>query len=916
MTSTLAEAPPVAAKQTLSISETIKQACERQRAGQSYGEAGAALKAVIEQRRRAIVNNHARGDAAAERIAGMMNDAIDALFTAGLETAPQANGKLAICAVGGFGRGLLAPFSDIDLLFLYSGPEAEIKPLLDFILYPLWDAGLKVGHGVHTPASALAFAEKDMTGRTAYLDARLMCGAKALFEDFHKRYERLRKRTKKQFFTEKSAEREARHEQSEQSRFLSEPDLKEGKGGLRDLHAMRWLYKYEFDKDIDDPKASKKILNEQDLKAFKKCERFLWSVRVQLHTLRARAEEKLSFDVQPVLAEKLGYADRAGMTAAERLMRHYFVNAMEIGRLTRIFSAKLDEEKTKLSPKALKLLPKTLATDEAGAKANIKLKSGRLTFESPAQARRTPVDLFRLFRAFSKRPDFDFHPEALAIVSQSLASVTSEVRRDPVIAKLFIASLTEAKEPAKLLRVMAETGLLGKYIPSFGKIIGRIEYGLYRRFSIDEGVYQSISVLDEIVRGKARDPHPIATKITSKDKSLATFYVAVLLHETIWSFRDGTVDAAEKLIARIARRLGLPAEEAELAAWCAARHLEMVRTAERRNLSEPYAISHFAETIGDQKKLDLLLVLSVCHLRVVGAYSWDDWTKRQLTELYYGASAWLSGGDEALKKRLDERAEETRKAAGELLSSWSAADRKAFLSRISDAMLRTVDAAMIARIADLARAASEEGAEAAVAARLKDGDVEALVYANDRTGLLSDLAGAVAAAGASVRTVQVMTTEDGKAIDLFTLQSADGAPITDPEMVRRLHAKLLAAAKSAPEGPMKPARQIGDRRGIFKVEPTVRLDLEASETCLVVEAEGRDRPGLLNELTSALAEIGVTIVSAHIATYGARAVDAFYLQDAPGYKITNKRRLQSIEHRILGVLGDSGAGQTALTLKP
>jgi len=910
----LAEAPPLGAgKPPLSIADTIRQACERQRAGQSYGEAAGALKALVEQRRRSIVSQYARGDAAAERFAAVMNEAIEALFASGAEISPEAGGKLAISAVGGYGRGRLAPFSDIDLLFLYAGGESDIRPLLDFILYPLWDAGLKVGHAVHTPASAVLFCEKDMTARTACLDSRLICGAKFLHEDFHKRYEKLRKRTKKQFFREKSTEREARHELSEQSRFLSEPDLKEGKGGLRDLHAMRWLYKYEFEREIDDQRAAKKLLSVEDIKAFRKCERFLWSVRVQLHALRGRADEKISFDIQPVLAEKLGYADRSGMTAAERLMRHYFVNAMEIGRLTRIFSARLEEDKAGLTPNAFKLLPKTLTSDEAGDKANLKLKNGRLIFDSPARARRNPVDLFRLFRAFSKRPDFDFHPDALALVSQSLALITSEVRRDPLIAKLFLASLTEAKDPVKLLRVMAETGLLGKYIPSFGKIIGRIEYGLYRRFSIDESVYQSIGVLAEIARGKAGDQHPIATAITTREKSLATYYVAVLLHETIWSFRGGSTEAAERLVARIARRLGLPTDEAEIAAWCAARHLEMVRIAERRNLAEPHVIARFADMVGDQRKLDLLLVLSVCHLRVVGAYTWDDWTKRQLSELYWGASAWLTGGEAALKARLDEKAREARAAASDLLAGWSDHDRGAFLGRLSDAMYRTVEAPVISRIADLARAAAEESAPAAVAAGLKDGDVEALVYADDRTGLLSDLAGAVAAVGASVRTVQVMTTEEGKAIDLFTIQSADGAPIADPEIVKRLHARLLAAAKAPPASPYRPTRQIGDRRAIFKVAPAVRADIDASKTSLVVEAEGRDRPGLLHELTAALAEIGVTIVSAHIATYGARAVDAFYLQDAPGYKITNKRRIQSIERRLLGVLADSGPARNGLT---
>ncbi|MBI1365310.1 MAG: [protein-PII] uridylyltransferase [Alphaproteobacteria bacterium] len=895
-----------AAAKAGALAAAILEAAERQRAGQSYGEAGARLKAILAERRRAITRDYARGDIAAEKFAECAEEAVLALYEAGARLFPELANGLAIAAVGGFGRGRLAPFSDIDLLFLEAPKGPDIRPLLDFILYPLWDAGLKVGHGVHTPASAVDFAKGDMVARTAYLDARRLAGPVALYADFAKRYDKLRKHTKKEFAAAKDRERDERHERSEESRFLAEPDVKEGKGGLRDIHTIRWLYKYDFERDIDDPKAPKKLLSTEDIRALKKCERFLWSVRFQLHDLRGRADERLSFDIQPALAARLGYHDRAGISAAERLMKHFFLNAMHIGRLTRIFSAKLEEQHLGLSPRALKALPKALLADEAGPKANLKLKFGRLAFDSPARARAHPVDFFRLFRAFAKRPDLDFHPDALAVVAAGVANVTTDVRNDPVVAKLFLATLTEAKDPVKTLRVMEETGLLGKYIPSFGKTIGRIEYGLYRRFSIDENVFQSIGVLKEIENGGAKALHPIATSILARAGDKAPFYVALLLHETAWSLRDKSPEAAERLVGRIARRLGLDADDAALVSWCVARRLDMVRTAERRNLAEPHAIARFAELVGDKRRLDLLLVLSVCHLRVVGVYSWDDWTRRQLTELYYGAEAWLAGGDKALDERLEERARKVREAAGALLKDWRASERDAFLDRLSGAMYRTVEPEMVARIADLARAAQEEGASAAVAARLAAGDVEAIVYADDRTGLLADLAGAVAAGGASVRAVQAMTTADGKAVDIFTIQSADGAPIEEPELVRRLHAKLLAAAKAAPKSAPEPARRFGDRRSIFEVKPAVRLDLEASAESVVVEAEGRDRPGLLHDLAAALAEIGVTIISAHVATYGERAVDAFYLQDAPGYKITNKRRLQSIERRLLSVLS-SGA---------
>lgn len=885
-------------------------ALARQRAGRSYGEAGRLLKAHLETSRAALGAQDVGGDVAARRLSALMDGAIRSI----LEAAPEGrtNDAFAVLAVGGYGRGQLAPYSDIDLLFLRE--EGASLRVIEALLYPLYDAGLKLGQSTHTPASAAEFARADMTGRTAFLDARLIAGSKALERNFNARFEKLRKRTKRQFEAAKSAEREARHDRSEQSRFLAEPDLKEGKGGLRDLHAMRWLYKYEFAGEIDAQSPKRAILSASDIAAFRRAERFLWSLRFQLHLLKGRAEEKLSFDLQPLLAERLGYADRSGVSAAERLMRHYFVNAMDVGRLTRIFSAKLEEERSRLSPKALKVAPKTLMSDEAEGRPNLRLQGGRLHFEDAAGARKRAIDHFRLFRAFSKRPDLDFHPDALAIVSTSLAAIDAGARDDPTIAKLFLYAVVEAKDRLKLLRVMAETGLLGKYIPSFGRIIGRIEYGLYRRFSIDENVFQSIGVLAEIASGAARDKHPIATRIVEAQHALAPYYVAILLHETRWSMRGGTEEDAERLIARIAHKLGLTEGEAQLAAWCAARPLLMATTAERRNLSEPATIARFAARVGARARLDLLLVIAICHLRVVGAYSWDDQTRRQLTELHHGAVAWLEGGDARLIARLEERANEARAAAAQHLASWPGTERDAFLSRLSDAVFRAVEPDLVARIAELARGA-EGRARAAVAVRLRDGLVEAIVYADDRKGLLADLAGATSSAGFSVRSVQAMTSEDGKAIDIFAIQAHDGAPVGDAEAVRGLHARLLAAAEQPPRKRPSLSPRIGDRRAIFAVPPAVRVDADASEECLVVEAEGRDRLGLLYDLCSAIAGLGLTIASAHIATYGARAIDSFYLKEPNGAKPADPARIGAIEAALLGVFADGGAGANPLAVE-
>lgn len=883
-----------------SFDDALSAAIAAERAGQEHGATGKVLKNAAVMLRRDTMRDVVRGDQIAARLSKGVEKLVVSLFKYSGEGLDE---ELAICAVGGFGRAELAPYSDVDLLFLHKAKAGEgLREKLNQILYPLWDSGLKLGYAVHTPQSAVAFAKEDMVARTAYLDMRYLCGARKLFDEFAAAYNKLRKRSVPEFVAAKLEEQDARQAALFETRYLVEPDIKEAKGGLRDLQTIRWLYKYAYGDDIGKSKTIARIMEPAERRALSKCERFLWSVRAHLHDYRGRADEKLTFDVQPEVAKRLGYADRKNMTAAERLMKHYFVNAVEIGRLTRILCARLEEERTKRQPRLPKLLPRALQKDEAPGKPNLRLHNGRLDFESAARARKNPRDLFRLFRAYGKQPKFDFHPDALAIVTEQTPNVTRDVRRDPDNAKLFKGILCESEHPDRVLRIMEETGLLGKYIPSFGSIVGRIDYGLYRRFTLDEHVFRCVGLLHAIRNGALKDEHPIATSIVQKTDNVLLFYLGVLMHEASWSLKEKSVTACEKLVIRVAKRLGLDEEKAALAGWAAARHLMMVRTAERRNLTETHAISEFVERVASQERLDMMLVLSVCHLKVVGLQSWDEITRRQLSELYELASLRLEFGEEALGKKLDERAREIRKEAEQKLSDWSKDDRDGFLNRLDDSMLRAMNPEIIVRFAKLARAAENDAANAAVVVTPREGDLEAIVYADDRSGLLADLAGAVAATGMSVRTVQALTTEDGKAIDIFIIQSPDGVAVDDTEQSRRLHHALLGAASTHVETKPKLRRRLGDRRELFTVEPHVRIELNASKEAMVVETECLDRPGLLYELTAALANEGAAIASAHVATYGERAVDAFYLHNASGGKLSDQAALKRIENSLMAVL--------------
>ena len=881
------------------FTEALAKAVASERAGQEHGAVSAVLRRAVPDARVGAIQYADRGD----KIALQLSRSVDVMTQRLFDHAAASDTDIALCAIGGYGRCELAPFSDIDLLFLHNDrADSDIHQALNFMLYPLWDSGMKIGHGVHTPKSAVAFAKEDMVARTAYLDVRFLAGSRDTFNSFKDGYDKLRKRTRAQFVAAKLQEQAERQRAAGETRYLVEPDIKEGKGGLRDVQTIRWIYGYVYDGVIGESPKIDKILGEREVRDLVKAERFLWSVRAHLHDLRGRADERLAFDIQPDVAERLGYHDRRAMTPAERLMRHYFVTAVETGRLTRILCARLEEESTKRLPHFPRLLPKKLQTDEASGKPNVCIRNGRLDFESAKRATNRPTDFFRLFRAFSKNTKIDFHPAALAVVSENAVSVTSKIRKDPTIAALFKGILESNVNPVRTLRVMTETGLLGKYIPVFGEITGRIHYGLYRHYTLDEHVLRALDVLRQIRSGMLEDDHPVSTMIVKHAANPYLITLAVFLHESVWTVKDKSVEECERLVRRVTIRLGLSNDEASLCAWGVAHYSMMIRTAERRNLTDAQAIAQFAERVGSKERLDLIVVMSTCHLRVVGHHSWDDVIRRQLLELHSSACAWFEHGEEGLTAKLAKRAQLAREEARTRLADWSDDEKDAFLARLTDDMLSCVDAEIIVRFAYLARAAERDEADAAVTVTPREGDLECIIYADDRPGLLADIAGAVAGAGFSVRSVQALTTADDRAFDIFSVQSADGMPVDDPNVARRLHNALLESAKSPPESPPNLKRRLGDRRSIFEIEPAVRVELDASKDATVVEAEGLDRPGLLYEMAAALGELGVSIASAHIATYGERAVDAFYLTGPQRTKITDPKRLKKIEECLLNAL--------------
>jgi [protein-PII] uridylyltransferase len=884
---------------------------------------------IREERSKAIEQAMAKtsdGFVLSRMLSDITDEAIKGLYVAGAAVFPDEARHLSVLAVGGYGRRRLAPFSDIDLLVLHSAKAGQsIKPLLDFILYALWDAGLTVGQTVHSPSTALNFVKEDVEGCTSFLDARPLIGNDKLSGEFITRFDKYRQQSAPGFVEAKLAERDARIALGQNSRYIVEPDIKEGKGGLRDVQTLHWLAKYAYGPLSNEEMIRKGVFTEEDVMAFDKALAFLWSVRFQLHVTKGRADEQLSFDVQPIVAEKLGYKDRKSSSAAERLMKHYFLNAREVGRMTGIISTALEDAQVKKSRlfdgtflgvggrQGKSGRSRRIRADEFGAPDAFVLKGDRLNFADPAHdLQKNTLDILRLFRIAGRAPACEIHPDALRSIAEIVPKLRPSDFKDEDHVATVKAIILDTENPESVLRDMSELGVLGKCFPAFAMLIGRVVYGLYRRFTVDEHVLKSIGVLNLIHRGEDAEYNPVSTKIMQETDMPLHFYLAILMHETAYALPQPDQQKVERKVRSSLAPYIDNKNQLDDVVWVASHHKIMAHTATRRNIMETRTVSQFAETVGTIERLNLLIVLTVSHLRVAGINSWDKWTRRDISVLYDATAAWFRGGEAALRDSLKKRRDALRSKTARKLKEWPVTQLDRFFGRLSDGFFEGVNpdsAARFAKLLDKVDRESEQGD--VVLTVLEEGMVEAIVYSRDKPGLYANVAGAIAQTGGTIRAsaafpVKAVSKGADMAANIFIFESDEITQAVlskeESKLIDRFQALIREGIMLIDAVPVELPARVGDRREDFDVPSVVTLDSETSEDCLIVEARGLDRPGLLNNLTATLSDIGISIRSAHVATYGEIAVDTFYVQDMPGYKITNKRRQEMIKRRILSVL--------------
>ena len=881
------------------------QGTESRKARAAIIDAAKSILAAGNNEIRSRFDTGTKGLEAASLRSHLIDEYLRALFRFTTEnlyraTNPTDAERLAIVAVGGYGRGQLAPFSDVDLLFLSPYKQTPWgEQVVEHLYYLLWDTGLKVGHATRSLGESIRYAKSDITVRTALLESRFIAGDRALFKTLRRRFNRtIVAGSGPDFVEAKLQERDERHRQKGDSRYVVEPNIKEGKGGLRDLHTLYWIGKYLYRVDQVSELVSRGVLTRREYHRFVKASDFLWTVRHQLHYLANRAEERLTFDVQPELGRLLGYRDHRGARGVERFMKHYYLIAKTVGDLTRIFCAALEEQHRRKP--LLRRLSFGFGDREIDGFAE---QGGRLNLQHEDDFAKDPVKLIRLFQV-ADREDLDIHPAVLRQITRNLLHINRRLRANKVANGLFLDVLTSRNDPATALRRMSEAGVLGRFVQDFGRVVAQMQYDMYHVYTVDEHAIRAIDVLSRIEKGELSDEFPLASELINNITSRRALYLALFLHDIAKGRGGDHSEIGETIARKLGRRLGLSAEEVETASWLVRYHLSMSYVAFKRDLQDPKTVTDFVELVQSPERLRLLLILTVADIRAVGPGRWNAWNGQLLRELYRLSEEAMLGGSSPQAERVASAQAHVRA----LLKNWTDDVFAEHAARFAASYWLAAAPEVLARTARLMRKGNRLKTPYAFDARADDanGVTEITIYVADEPGLFSRVAGTMAQNGVSIVDAKIMTTTDGMALDMFYIQDGERRAVLDQGRLVKLAESLEATLKRGLDTEKSRSRKsrLTSRTQVFHVEPRVLIDNQASHLYTVVEINARDRPRLLYDITKTLAELGLSVTSAHVQTFGERAVDVFYVKNKFGLKIEQAGQLERLTERLTETLED------------
>lgn len=812
--------------------------------------------------------------------------------------------RFSVAAVGGYGRAEMAAFSDVDLLFLIEDKVTKwIEEVIETTLYVLWDMNLKVGHSCRNAKDCVRLGKEDFTIRTALLEHRLVFGDRKLAVNLHERiWADLFKGTGPEFVEAKLAERETRNERQSGNRYVLEPNVKEGKGGLRDLQTLFWIAKYLHRVDSPSELIGLGVFSIEEFEKFLSAESFLWSVRCAMHIIANKAQDKLHFDIQEDVAEFLGFTDRTGRLGVELFMQEYFLHATVVGELTRIFLTAMEAQHVKREPRVIGFLRSRRLKFGVRLEPGYKHVHGRLAIEDDEDFLKDPLNILRLFQQALKT-GLLLHPDAMRLVAANLFLIDDRFRANPEANRIFVDLLVEYGNPERALRRMNELGVLGMLIPEFRDIVAMIQPGGYHHYTVDEHTIQCILTLAQIERGEYSEELPVASGILEKGVNRRVLYIALLLHDTgKGSGRDHS-EAGAEIAAGLAPRLGLDESDSETVTWLVANHLLMSDTCQKRDISDPKTVRDFALKVGSRSRLRLLTVLTVCDIRGVGPGVWTNWKAQLLRDLYRLTHRAMSEGMVEIGRAETDAARERFREA---MEGWPEASVAAELQRHAPPYwqgLSTETQVAFAKLLD--GIPSDEIRNDVMLDESRD--ATRICFAmEDHPGLFVRIAGTLALASANVVEARTFTSSDGYATAVFWVQDQRSQPygksrvqrlmkMIDKTMGGEINTRSALRTRDRERQSMPGAK----RELSYRVPTEVTFDNEGSDIHTIIEVDTRDRPGLIYDLANTLYRANVMISSAVIATYGVQAVDVFYVKDIAGLKLHSKSRRETLKRKLL-----------------
>ena len=812
--------------------------------------------------------------------------------------------RLTILAVGGYGRAEMAPHSDVDIAFITPTRRAPwCEQVIEAMLYFLWDMGLKVGQSSRTVDDMVRMAREDLTIRTALLEGRFLWGDKPLYEEASNRFwAEVVKGSERQFLSQKLEERNSRHKRMGDSRYVVEPNVKDGKGGLRDLQTLYWIGKYIHRVRSASELIDVGLLTRAEYRSFRRAEGFLLAVRCHMHIITGRAEDRLTFDLQREVAARMNFADRPGKSAVERFMQFYFLQAKRVGSLTGVFLAHLDDE---FAAKRARTGFFAGWRQKSRSLKGYHVFGGKIAAPGDDWFKKDPVRLIEIFQ-LAEANNLEIHPETMRQADRDSALIKAGIRNDPRANALFLELLAGRNDPEMVLRWMNEAGVFGRFVPDFGRVNAQMQFDMYHHYTVDEHTIRAIGLLSKIEKGELAADHPRSARLIHRVNSRRAIYVAVLLHD-IAKGRGGDHSVLGAEVAEeLCPRFGLDENETDLVAWLVRYHLLMSATAFKRDLTDPKTIENFVGEVQSLERLRNLMILTAVDIRAVGPGTWNSWKGQLLGELYdaaqerlrlghmrHGREQRIQAKQQAVAEQLGDNAQ-LMKDVGELL------DDAYWIAEHEDVIARNLVQYDVARRIEEHLSIHCEFDETRGATLVS-------VIAADHPGLFFRIAGGIALAGANIIDARIHTTRTGYAVDNFLVLDPVGKPFREDQQFKRLKQSITdALANRGQLVPKLAARPLArNRAGAFNVAPRVTFDNNASGRFTVIEVNARDRPALLNRLARALFESNLVVQSAHITAYGERAADTFYVTDLTGSKITAQERLKEIEQRLLHEASDT-----------